>query len=308
MYLRTTRRRNADGSVVQYYQLAENVWDRGKGCAVAKVVYNFGRADELDRPALQRLARSILRVFSGEEALAAEPDVRVHDAWPYGVMHAVEALWQELEIDTVLGDRGASPRRRSASQAPRPGATQAAPRRDRPERLVTRGDPPVAQQVRATQGKCVPQRAEAMSKSGISETGRGASGDSGKCAGPRAPRSTPAASSSRSSISGTRPAPCTAMSAALPTIGERAHDHRVAGAVHAVDLGRRLDADTELLRSRHQHVDEVRVRGVDARGAGSSPRHRPAPPRGRTRRRSSHLPRRRCAPGARRVRETARSS
>lgn len=104
MYLRTTRRRNADGSVVQYYQLAENVWDRTKGCAVAKVVYNFGRADELDRPALQRLARSILRVFSGAEALAAEPDVRVLDAWPYGVMHAVETLWQELEIDTVLGE------------------------------------------------------------------------------------------------------------------------------------------------------------------------------------------------------------
>ena len=51
MYLRTTRRRNADGSVVQYYQLAENAWDRDKGCAVAKVVYNFGRADALDRTA-----------------------------------------------------------------------------------------------------------------------------------------------------------------------------------------------------------------------------------------------------------------
>lgn len=113
MYLRTTRRRNADGSVVQYYQLAENAWDRDKGCAVAKVVYNFGRADALDRPALQRLARSILRVFAGEEALAAEPDVRVRDAWPFGVMHVVEALWRELELDTVLGDLL---RRRSTSQ------------------------------------------------------------------------------------------------------------------------------------------------------------------------------------------------
>lgn len=104
MYLRATRRRNADGSVVRYYQLAENVWDRTKGCAVAKVIYNFGRADALDRAALQRLARSILRVFAGEEALAAEPDVRVLDAWPFGVVHVVEALWRELELDTVLGD------------------------------------------------------------------------------------------------------------------------------------------------------------------------------------------------------------
>ena len=47
MYLRTTRRRNADGSVAQYRQLAENVWNSAKGCAVAKVVSNVGRADEL---------------------------------------------------------------------------------------------------------------------------------------------------------------------------------------------------------------------------------------------------------------------
>ena len=27
MYLRTTRRKNADGSTVEYHQLPENVWD-----------------------------------------------------------------------------------------------------------------------------------------------------------------------------------------------------------------------------------------------------------------------------------------
>jgi hypothetical protein len=54
MYLRTARRKNADGSVVEYHQLAENVWDAEKGCAVAKVVYSFGRADQLDRAALRR--------------------------------------------------------------------------------------------------------------------------------------------------------------------------------------------------------------------------------------------------------------
>ena len=46
MYLRTICRRNADGSVVRYYQLAENTWDPQKRCAVAKVVYSFGRGDE----------------------------------------------------------------------------------------------------------------------------------------------------------------------------------------------------------------------------------------------------------------------
>lgn len=105
MYLRTTRRRNADGTTAVYYQLAENAWDAKKRCAVAKVVYNFGRADQLEREALQRLARSILRVLSTEEAIAAEPDVRVLDAWPYGGLYVLDALWRELEVHTVIAER-----------------------------------------------------------------------------------------------------------------------------------------------------------------------------------------------------------
>jgi hypothetical protein len=104
MYLRTISRRNADGSVVRYYQLAENVWNPEKRCAVAKVVYSFGRGDEVDAEAMRRLARSILRVFSSEEALAAEPDVRVLQSWPYGGAHVLDALWTELEIPKVLED------------------------------------------------------------------------------------------------------------------------------------------------------------------------------------------------------------
>lgn len=102
MYLRTIRRRNADGSVVVYYQLAENVWDPQKRCAVAKVAYSFGRGDEVDREAMQRLARSILRVFSSEEALAAEPGVRVFQSWPYGGAYVLGALWNELEIPKAI--------------------------------------------------------------------------------------------------------------------------------------------------------------------------------------------------------------
>ena len=58
MYLRETKRKNGDGSVISYYQLAENEWDKEKGCAVARVIYNFGRADQLDREKLKRLAKS----------------------------------------------------------------------------------------------------------------------------------------------------------------------------------------------------------------------------------------------------------
>ncbi len=106
MYLRETKRKNADGSVTRYFQLAENAWDKQKGCAVARVVYNFGRADHLDRDKLKRLANSILRLFDGEEALAAQPDVKVLDAWPYGGVFVLEQLWRELELDQVLGKKG----------------------------------------------------------------------------------------------------------------------------------------------------------------------------------------------------------
>ena len=46
--------KNADGSTVEYHHVAENAWDAKKGCAVAKVVYNFGRADQMDGVAMRR--------------------------------------------------------------------------------------------------------------------------------------------------------------------------------------------------------------------------------------------------------------
>jgi len=104
MYLRRTQRHNRDGSTVDYYQLAESHWDKDKGASAARVIYNFGRADQLDPDQLKRLAHSILRFFPGEEALAAEPDVRILDAWPYGGIYALDHLWQRIGIDRTLRD------------------------------------------------------------------------------------------------------------------------------------------------------------------------------------------------------------
>jgi hypothetical protein len=87
MFLRVTKRRKADGSEVAYYQLAENEWDPTRGRAVAKIVYNFGRADELDPQALRRLSASILRVVdetTGSRGDEVAPDLHLRDAWPYG--------------------------------------------------------------------------------------------------------------------------------------------------------------------------------------------------------------------------------
>jgi transposase len=102
MYLRETKRRNADGSVVRYFQLAENTWDAARGCAVAKVIYSFGRADQLDRESLRRLSASILRVCDDQAVRKPEEDVTVRDAWPYGGVYVLEQLWRELGVDKVL--------------------------------------------------------------------------------------------------------------------------------------------------------------------------------------------------------------
>ena len=102
MYLRETKRKNADGATVAYYQLAENDWDPVRGCSVARVVYNFGRADALDADKLRALAKSILRVCSGEAQLEAVEGVKVLDARPHGALHVLEALWKELGIPEIL--------------------------------------------------------------------------------------------------------------------------------------------------------------------------------------------------------------
>lgn len=102
MYLRSTKRKNADGTTVTYYQLAENEWDSARGCSVARVVYSFGRADALDADKLRQLAKSILRVCSGEAQVEALEGVKVLDARPHGALHVLESLWKELGIPEIL--------------------------------------------------------------------------------------------------------------------------------------------------------------------------------------------------------------
>src|SRR5215472_14834704 len=112
MYLRTTRRRNQDGSVVEYYQLAETRWDPVMRRPTAQIIHNFGRADALDRDALRRLARSITRVCAGGVEVPKEiapPGEALELQWarPLGVVHVARALWEELGIGEVL--RGLEP-------------------------------------------------------------------------------------------------------------------------------------------------------------------------------------------------------
>jgi len=68
MYLRESKQKRADGSVVTYLQLAENAWNAEKRRSETRILCNCGRADDTAvTERLRRLAKSILRRCSPEE-------------------------------------------------------------------------------------------------------------------------------------------------------------------------------------------------------------------------------------------------
>src|SRR4051812_15370095 len=112
MYLRVTERRNRDGSSVAYYALAENVWNPQAKRSEAQVIHNFGRADQVDKAALQRLIASIQRVIDADAAgalptrgRASLPDIEIDAAFELGVVLAARALWEELGIGETIRAR-----------------------------------------------------------------------------------------------------------------------------------------------------------------------------------------------------------
>lgn len=110
MYLRQTSRKNKDGSTVRYLQLAHNVWDPEAGCAKAQVIYNFGRADQVDVEALRRLVQSISRFLSPEDALRTQAQLASQESaplqWvesrPFGGAWLLAQLWERLGIPTAI--------------------------------------------------------------------------------------------------------------------------------------------------------------------------------------------------------------
>ncbi len=103
MYLRSTPRRNKDGSEVRYLQLAHNVWDPQLRRSKVQVVYNFGREDHANREALQRLVASVTRFLDPGAALAAAADgLEFTESRPLGGTWALDALWSRLGIGPAM--------------------------------------------------------------------------------------------------------------------------------------------------------------------------------------------------------------
>ena len=70
MYVRASTRRNKTGQVVRYLQLAHNEWDAAAGASRTKILYSFGREDQLDRAAIERLIGSLTRLLDPAAAAA----------------------------------------------------------------------------------------------------------------------------------------------------------------------------------------------------------------------------------------------
>ena len=103
MYLRRTVRRTKDGEIA-YLQLAHNEWDPVAKQSKVRVLYSFGREDELDRDAIRRLISSLQRALEPDEALAAAaaPGLRFVESRPMGGAWALDGLWRVLAVDRTL--------------------------------------------------------------------------------------------------------------------------------------------------------------------------------------------------------------
>jgi transposase len=116
MYLRTTKRTNKDGSVVEYFQLAHNERHPETRKPVAKIIHNFGRVDQLDRQELVRLCQSIARVCgiqvtdplvetavpSPATAVGLPADLKIKQTLALGCPIVIEALWERLGLKKTL--------------------------------------------------------------------------------------------------------------------------------------------------------------------------------------------------------------
>ena len=113
MYVKTSVRKRKHGEV-RYLQLAHNEWDPAARRSVPKIVYNFGREDQLDTDAVRRLVASLSRLLDPGDALAATADGELvfTQSRPFGGAYVLDALWQRLGIGKILAGLASSGRGR----------------------------------------------------------------------------------------------------------------------------------------------------------------------------------------------------
>ena len=123
MFVKTTARKTKSGTV-RYLHLAHSEWDPVAGRSVPKILYGFGREDQLDRDAIKRLVGSLTRLLDPAVAQAATAGTELTfcESRPFGGTFTLDALWRRLGIDTVLTSLDTGPS--STPRRGRPRATE----------------------------------------------------------------------------------------------------------------------------------------------------------------------------------------
>jgi Transposase DDE domain len=117
MYVKTSVRKTRNGEV-RYLQLAHNVWDPAKGRSVPKVIYGFGREDQLDKEAVRRLVASLSRLLEpGDVPAVPGEGLEFAESRPCSGACVLDRLWQRLGIGPILTGLASSGRGRPRDAA-----------------------------------------------------------------------------------------------------------------------------------------------------------------------------------------------
>jgi hypothetical protein len=113
MHVRVVTRKNKDGTAVRYLQLTHNEWDAATKTSRPKVLHSFGREDQLDRAAIERLVASLCRLLEPRQALSAEAggELEFVASRAFGGTYVLDAMWQRFAIGPVMRKMLAKTRR-----------------------------------------------------------------------------------------------------------------------------------------------------------------------------------------------------
>ncbi len=103
MYIRTVRARG-----IEYVQLAHNYRDADTGAVKARLLYNFGRKENLDYDSLRRLIKSIARFLPPEEVGAIQQ--QIGEEWPIEFLGSrqlggawfLNEMWERMGIGQTI--------------------------------------------------------------------------------------------------------------------------------------------------------------------------------------------------------------
>ena len=104
MYVKASTRRTRDGQTIRYLQLAHNEWDPVVKASKTKVLYSFGREDQLDVAGVRRLVDALSRLLDPADALAAAAPAGLSfvESRPLGGVWLLDGLWRQLGIDKIV--------------------------------------------------------------------------------------------------------------------------------------------------------------------------------------------------------------